>query len=174
MEEIEVKILKLLSEEYKLETLPVIIVYTNAVFEEEIEKSKYYIKNNLGLNNEFIDILSLEKKIKINSEEKNIKAKNLDLLREKSIELAKNAVKSSIYTGLIAQIKENIKNQINHLTIKNQKEINEEIKQFMKDMNEKSKINDLYSKTKNIVLMLCINIFFLILNQKLKIMEKKI
>ena len=152
LEESEVKILKLLSEEYKLETLPVIIVYTNAVFDEEIEKAKNYIKNTLGLNNEFIDILSLEKKIKINSEEKIIKAKNLDLLREKSIELAKKAVKSSIYTGLIKQIKENIKNQINHLTIKIQKEINEEIKQFMKDINDNSKINDLYSKTKNIIL----------------------
>ena len=46
LEETEVKLLQNLSKQYTLETLPVIVVYTNAVFNEEIESVENMLKKN--------------------------------------------------------------------------------------------------------------------------------
>ena len=172
LEDSEVKILKLLSQQYSLDTLPVIIVYTNAVFEEEIENAKKYIKETLKLDNEFIDVLSLEKKIKINSQETIIKAKNLDLLREKSVELSKLAVKSSIYDGLVEEVKTIIQEKINILTEALKNQINEEVKEYIKKMDENTKIEEFYQKTKYIILNVLYKYFLLNPNENIKIDEK--
>lgn len=147
LENSEVSLLKELSEQYSLETLPVIIVYTNSVFEEEIEKAKKYVKEELKLNNEFIDVLALEKK----AEGKIFKPRNLDCLREKSIELAKSAIKSSVYEVLIKEIKERIQLTIKSLTTELKENINKEAKNYIEKMNENFKIEELYEKTKNII-----------------------
>ena len=147
LEKSEVNLLKELSKQYSLETLPVIIVYTNAVFEEEIEKAKKYVKEELKLDNEFIDVLALEKK----AEDKIFEPKNLDYLREKSIELAKSAIKSSVYDGLIEEIKERIQFTIKGFTTELKENINKEAKNYIEKMNENFKIEELYEKTKNII-----------------------
>ena len=147
LENSEISLLKELSEQYSLETLPVIIVYTNSVFEEEIEKAKKYVKEELKLNNEFIDVLALEKK----AEGKIFKPRNLDCLREKSIELAKSAIKSSVYEVLIKEIKERIQLTIKSLTTELKENINKEAKNYIEKMNENFKIEELYEKTKNII-----------------------
>ena len=148
LEETEVKLLQDLSKQYTLETLPVIVVYTNAVFKDEIEKAKNYVKEELKLDNEFIDVLALEKKI----DDKVIKAKNLDILREKSIILAKSAVKSSIFEGLIADISDKIKLIINNMTTELKLKIKNEANSYIENMDEKSNIMDLKEKTKTIIL----------------------
>ena len=147
LENSEISLLKELSEQYSLETLPVIIVYTNSIFEEEIEKAKKYVKEELKLDNEFIDVLALEKKAK----DKIFEPKNLDYLREKSIELAKSAIKSSVYDGLIEEIKERIQLTIKSLTTELKENINKEAKNYIEKMNENFKIEELYEKTKNII-----------------------
>ena len=148
LEETEVKLLQNLSKQYTLETLPVIVVYTNAVFNVEIENARKYVKEELKLDNEFIDVLALEKKI----DDKVIKAKNLDILREKSIILAKSAVKSSIFEGLIADISDKIKLIINNMTTELKLKIKNEANSYIENMDEKSNIMDLKEKTKTIIL----------------------
>lgn len=144
-EESEVQLLQNLSKQYTLETLPIIVVYTNAVFNEEIEKARKFIKEELKLDNEFIDVLALEKKV----DNKIIKAKNLDILREKSIVLAKSAVKSSIFEGLIDDISDKIDIIIKNMTEELKVKINTEAKNYIENMDEKSDILDLRKKTKN-------------------------
>ena len=148
LEETEVKLLQNLSKQYTLETLPVIVVYTNAVFNEEIESARKYVKEELKLDNEFIDVLALEKKI----DDKVIKVKNLDILRERSIILAKSAVKSSIFEGLIADTSDKIKQMINNMTAELKLKINSQAKNYIENMDENSDILDLKEKTKTIVL----------------------
>ena len=148
LEESEIQLLQNLSKQYTLETLPVIIVYTNAVFQEEIEKAKTFVKKKLNLNNEFIDVLALEKKI----DNKIIKAKNIDILREKSIVLAKSAVKSSIFEGLIDDISDKIDLIITNMTAELKVKIKAEAKNYIENMDEKSSILDLREKTKTIIL----------------------
>ena len=148
LEETEVKLLQNLSKQYTLETLPVIVVYTNAVFDEEIKSARKYIKEELKLDNEFIDVLALEKKI----ESKVIKAKNLDILREKSIILAKSAVKSSIFEGLIIDTSDKIKQIINSMTAELKLKIKSEAKIYIGNMDENSGIMNLKEKTKTVII----------------------
>ena len=147
-EESEVQLLKNLSKQYTLETLPVIVVYTNAVFNKEIEEARNFVKKELKLDNEFIDVLALEKEF----DNKIIKAKNLDILREKSIALAKSAVKSSIFEGLIDDISDKISLLINNMTVELKMKIKAEAKSYIENMDEKSDILELREKTKTIIL----------------------
>jgi hypothetical protein len=92
-------------------------------FEKEIESAKKYIKEDLKLENEFIDVLALEKEFK----GEKIKARNLDKLIEKSIELAKSAIKSSIYEGFIKEISKKIYDVINELIKELKTKINSQV-----------------------------------------------
>jgi len=172
LEESEVNLLKELSQQYTLETLPVIIVYTNAVFKEEIENAKKYIKEDLKLENEFIDVLAKEKKINTkDKKEEIIEAKNLDKLREKSVELAKSAVKSSIFEGLREEIKEKIQENINILISELKKKIDIEKKKYIEEMDENTKIVDLYKEMKNVILHVLYKYFFLTPNNDINFEE---
>jgi len=138
LEECEIEILKKLSEQYSLEELPVIIVYTKAIDKEEIEQAKKYI-NDIGLNNTFIEVLAKEKKIIFDNNETKIKQPyNLDILRNKSIELAKNAVKSSIYQCLIEEINIDIKTKIDDLMVHLKENIKKEINNYLEKIDEMS------------------------------------
>ena len=61
LEENEINVLKKLNDLYSLKTLPNIIVYTNAIVEDEVKQAERYIKK-LNLENYFIPVLSKEKK----------------------------------------------------------------------------------------------------------------
>ena len=172
LEESEVNLLKELSQQYTLETLPVIIVYTNAVFKEEIENAKKYIKEDLKLENEFIDVLAKEKKINTkDNKEEIIEAKNLDKLREKSIELAKSAVKSSIFEVMIEEIRTKIQENINILISELKKKIDIEIKKYIEKMDETTKLVDLYKEMKNVILHVLYKYFFLTPNNDINFEE---
>ena len=62
LEKVEINLLRKLSEQYTLDKLPVIIVYTNAISPDDIENAKEYIKSE-NINNDFIDILAVGKKM---------------------------------------------------------------------------------------------------------------
>ena len=161
LENDEVNLLTSLSKQYSLEKLPVIIVYTNAVFDEEIKNARKYIKEDLKLENEFIDVLALKKKIKIGSEDKIIEPRNLDKLREQSIEFAKSAVKSSVFEGIREEIKDKIQDNIKGITKELKNKFNEEIEKYIKTMEEDTEIKELYKETKNIILNVLYKYFLL-------------
>ena len=94
-----------MTQTYTSETLPVIIVYTNAIDTNQIEEAKKYVLNQLKCKNEFVDVLSKEKEI-VNGVK--IPQRNLDRLREVTIKSAQTAINSSCYEGLIEDIKSRI------------------------------------------------------------------
>ena len=49
LEESEKKLFEKLSQEYSLKTIPIIIVYTNAISDEDIQKAKDYVLNDLNV-----------------------------------------------------------------------------------------------------------------------------
>ena len=102
LEPSEIEILQKLSKQYKSEVLPVIIVYTNAVYPDDTREAINYIKNALKLDNEFIDVLAKRRELRGQSA---VEPFNLDKLRERSIELAMSAINSSCYEGLSEEIK---------------------------------------------------------------------
>ena len=148
LEESEMELFKKLSEQYSLDNIPVIIVYTNAVFEKEIKSAEKYIKEELKLENEFIDVLALEKEY--NGEK--IPERNLDKLIEKSIELAKKAIKSSIYEGFIKEIYEKINEVINDIMKELKSRINSKVKKYFEEKGENILLIDFYNNTKCIIL----------------------
>ena len=147
-EQSEIELFKKISEQYSLNNIPVIIVYTNAIFPKEIESAKKYIKEELKLENEFIDVLALEKEL----DGKIIKDRNLDILIQKSVELAKSAIKSSIYEGLIKEIKNKINGNINLIMLELKNKINSEVKIYMEKKGENISLRDFHDSTKNIIL----------------------
>ena len=160
----ELDLLKKLSEQYKLDTLPIIIVYTNSAFRKEAEQARQYVKDTVKLENEFIDVLAKEKEI----DDKNIiKSKNLDILIEKSIGLAKSAVKSALVEGLIGEVKEKIKFSIDSLTSEIKEEINGQVINFIEKIDKEAEIMDFQDKIKNIILNVLYRYFVLTPDNKI-------
>ena len=104
-EDIEEKTLNKLASIYDDSKLPIIVVYTQAIIPQYYNAIRNdIIKNNKNL--EFIPVVA--KSIKL-LEGKIIKPYNLDKLLFASLEKAKNAVSSSVYSA----IKKMVKNEIN-------------------------------------------------------------
>ena len=161
LEESEINVLKELNKAY-YEKLPIIIVYTYAIEEEKIKEAEKYIQDMHINNFEFIPVLAKETEIQKNK----IKPFNLDELQEKSIKLAKSAVNSSCFQGLIEDIKNKIKSRINELVNKIKININQEITKNKEEINEESDIESLYKICVSIIS----NIFykFILLNENIK------
>ena len=155
LEESEIKVLETLSSQYTLESLPVIIVYTNAIDDNEIELARNYVKEELHRDNEFIPILAQERIIRNTK----VAPFGLDKLIEKSIGLAKGAVKSSCFEGLKEEIKATISAEINQLTEKIKKNIDEEITNIISDMD--NDLKKLYKNNFNIILSVYYKYIFL-------------
>lgn len=60
LEETEIEILRKLNFQYSFEIFPVIIVNTNVIDKIQVEQAK---KMKLGIKNDFVEVLSLEKQI---------------------------------------------------------------------------------------------------------------
>ena len=158
LEKSEIDLLNELTKVYTSETLPVIIVYTNAIDPTQIENAKNYVLNQLKIKNNFIDVLSKEREIVTGIK---IPQRNIDKLREETIKSAKTAINSSCYEGLIEDIKSKIKSLVDELSEKLNNKIKNEIKFKISKMDEKSNIEDLYKENENMIL----NIFFKYVHQ---------
>ena len=171
LEDSEIEILRKLSAQYSLETLPVIVVYTNAIDPIQVNEAKKYISCKLGIRNDFVEVLAAEKQIKLGTQIMKIPPYNLDKLKEISIKLAMSAVNSSCYEGLIKEIRGIIQETINNLSEELKLKINCDVKTIISKMNEKSKFEDLYKESINIIL----DIFykFIFLNPDIKIADYK-
>ena len=149
---------KKLSKQYTLDTIPIIIVYTNAIDEEQTKKAKEYINNELKLDNDFIEILAQEKKIKNDTV---VLPFNLDELKNISIKRAKEAIESSCYEGLLNEVKKTIKNVIGNLMNKLKEKINVEAEEIISEMTKESKIEDLDKETTSIIMNIFYHYYFL-------------
>ena len=158
LEENEIMLFKELSKQYSLDTIPIIIVYTNAIDEEQTKKAKEYIKNELKLDNDFIEILAQEKKIKNDTV---IPPFNLEELKNISIKRAKEAIQSSCYEGLLNDVKKSIKNSIGNLMNNLKEKINVEAEEIISEMTTGSKIEDLDKETTFIIMNIFYHYYFL-------------
>lgn len=155
-EEVEINLLKKLSQQYTLDKLPVIIVYTNAISPDDVEKAKEYIKSQ-NLKNDFIDILAVEKKMYSGEP---VRAHGLDKLIELSIKSAMSAVNSSCYEGLLRELGKNVEEELNILMNKIKEKVNKEIEDMVLEMDKESNIEDLKLKLIKIFLIFFIILFF--------------
>ena len=167
LEDSEVNVLKILSEQYKLDKLPVIIVYTNAYIEQERIWAEEYVKNALHLTNNFIPVLSQD----ITIDKRKIHQFGLDILIDTSIKLAKQAVKSSCYEGLKKEIKDNINEEINKLTEAIKKNIDNEIKKINNNIDNINNFEDFYKD--NLKLILNVYYKYIFLNSEINIENSK-
>ena len=166
LENVEINLLKKLSQQYTLDKLPVIIVYTNAISPDDVEKAKEYIKNE-NLNNDFIDILFLEKKM---FSGESVKPHGLDKLIELSIKSAMSAVNSSCYEGLLRELKKNVEETLDSLMNIIKEKINIEIEDMISKINEQCNIEDLNLKLTKIFI--DIFYYFIFLNPNIEVEEK--
>ena len=158
LEDSEIQVLKQLSEQYTLDNLPVIIVYTKAINAGEIEKAKKWIKEELNLSNEFIEVVAEPIIININKDE--IKSFNLDKLIDESIKYAKQSIKSSSFQGLIGEIQENITIKLKEIIDQIKKKI-ESDKQIILQNLEINNINDFKENTYSLLLKVLYKYFLL-------------
>ena len=167
LEDSEIDVLDQLSKQYSLKTLPVIIVYTNAIDPKQSKEAEDYIKNIIKKDNYFIPVLSKDRLVGSGTNLINIKAYNLDKLKEISIQLAKGAVESSCYQGLIEDIKKKIKEEINNLTKIVKDKIKKDVEKIKSKMDLNNKMEDLYNNIINIIL----NIYnkYIFLNSEIEI-----
>ena len=160
LEDTEVQILKKLSEQYTLETLPIIIVYTNAIDPDQVNSAKKYINDELKLKNEFIDILALEKNINIGKQIIKVLPFNLDKLKEISIKSAMSAINSSCYEGLLEDIKIKIKEKIDDLSEKLKISVNSQ-KREIAEISKNCNLEEFVNKNTHYFLKLFYKYFFL-------------
>lgn len=158
LEKSEIELLNKLTKVYTSENLPIIIVYTNAIDPSQIEEANNYVLNQLKIKNDFVDVLSKEREIISGIK---IPQRNIDKLRELTIKLAKTAINSSCYEGLIEDIKSKIKSLVEELSEKLDSKIKNEIKFKISKMDENNDIEDLYKENENMIL----NLFYKYVHQ---------
>ena len=166
LENVEINLSKKLSQHNFLDKLPVIIVYTNAISPEDVEKAKEYIKSE-NINNDFIDILAVEKTM-FSGEP--VKPHGLDKLIELSIKSAMSAVNSSCYEGLLRELKKNVEERLDSLMNQIKEKINIEIEDIISKMDEKFDIEDLNLKLTKIFI--DIFYYFIFLTPNIEVEEK--
>ena len=157
----EVEILKLLSQQYTSDTLPVIIVLTRAISQPDIKNAKNYIHNDLKLDNEFIDILSEADEIESNGQMLILPPKNLDKLIEISLAKSMKSFNSACFEGKLNEIKRKIQKKFEDLMNKLKIMLESKAKESLSKLNEKSDITNFYDEIKNIIFRIISCFFFL-------------
>ena len=135
-----IKLLKI----YNDNSLPIILVYTKAFYEDEsIENMNEIIniiKENVDVNKinvNYIRILSKDKEFNYNNEKIVVKKFGINNLIKLSFNKINNAVKSSIFFSVKELIKNNFINEINNIKI----ECKNEIKNYVENISFNQKIN---------------------------------
>ena len=157
----EIKVLEKMSKIYTMDKLPVIIVYTYAITDGNIEKVKNYINNELKLNNDFIDILAQEDYISINNQTITIHPKNLDKLLEISLEKSMQSINSACFEGKLSEIKSKIQEKFVDLMNKLKKKLEIKVENSLYELNEKSDIKKFFEVAKKMIFEIITGFFFL-------------
>lgn len=137
-EDCERDLLKKLLNQYEDQSLPIIIVLTQAIDDEKNEKMKEMIQKeckDIGRNLEFVITLARDVTTKINGQQFIIPAKGLNELIDLTKKHIGNAVKSSYYESY----KLMIRNEIEEVFIK---ELKNKKKSFLKNIEAINEIKD--------------------------------
>ena len=111
LEPIERDTLGELSKIYQSNSIPIIIVYTQALSKQKIEAMKNFIHDNFNFSHDFIPVLALQEIIIDNLPP--INPYGIDKLKEISVLRAKEAVKSSCYEFNVQKTKREVQEIIN-------------------------------------------------------------
>ena len=152
LEQNEINTLKELSRIYKSNSIPIIVVYTQALSKQKISEMEKFIKSNF--THDFVPVLAIEEVI---SEDIIIKPYGIDKLKEISISRAKEAVKSSCYEYNILNTKKKIQKILNNLKKSLNLILNNNISEKLKIMNEGKSLEEMYDDLKNLLIFLFSN-----------------
>ena len=144
-EDVEEEILFKLSAIYDDSTLPIMVVYTQAMVPEyydAIEKEIHKIKKDF----EYIPVVAKEIKI---SDDQYVKSKNVDTLLLKSLEKSKNAVYSSVFSSLKIKMLNETEQNIDETHLKSMKNL-EKFTHFNGNISEMPEF-DVNKEFKNII-----------------------
>ena len=138
-EDIEAECLVKLSKLYNNDNLPIIVVYTKAIETDQYNKIGEIVYN---LRKDYGYIPVIAKAIK--TDEGTFKQRNLEELKNMSIERAKNAIQSACFSslkkniqkGIIDEIKQNTSALKNLISTEKEKLINLDEKTSIQEMNE--------------------------------------
>ena len=135
-EDIEEETLKVLSSIYDDAKLPIIVVYTQAIIPAYYNGIKKEIEK-INKNFEYIPVIAKE----IKSDNSSFKQKNIDLLVSKSLDKAKNAVYSSVFSSLRKKVKNDTNFEIEQSLTIIKNNLNEYISS-MKESNSNKAFNE--------------------------------
>ena len=141
LEDIEIETLNKLASIYKTNSIPIIMVYTQALSNSKIEKMKSFIHENCTFNFDFVPVLAKPEIINTIT----IPSSGIKELTEISFLRAKEAVKTSFFESLYLQTKQIVEEQL--VKIKKQFDlfINNNLKNkinIMKDGKSNEEISD--------------------------------
>ena len=157
LEDIEINTLKKLANVYKSKNIPIIMVYTQALSEENQKLMENLIKENCNFQFDFIAVLA--KKERIGGFE--INPFGIDKLIEISILRAKEAVKTTLIENCIFQGKKSIKDNLKIINTDINSFIEKELKNKLKIMNAGKSTDEISDDLKNLLFSLICNNFYL-------------
>ena len=157
----EIEVLEKMSKQYTSDKLPVIIVYTRALSKKDIDNARNYVRNELKLNNEFVDIISEEDEIEIEGKPSKVPSKNLDLLVEKTLEKSMKSLNSACFEGKVNEIKSKITIIFDKLIKELNTKLMDKAKNSLSKLNEKSDIQNFYDEAKHMIFRIISSFFFL-------------
>ena len=148
LEDIEINTLRKLSDIYKSNSIPIILVYTQALSKEKCISMKNFIQSTYNSNFEFIPVLA---KPEIIDENYIIPIKGIDVLKEKSFLKATEAVKTSIFEHFSLQAKQEIDNHLVKLNNQLDLFIDSKIKLKLDIMNDNKNNKEICDDLKNLL-----------------------
>ena len=159
LENVEFEILKKLSEEYTLNKLPIVIVYTKAVFPDNVKKAKKFLEEN-NIRNDFVEVLAFDTEIGQGDSTNIVSAFGVDKLIELSIKRAKEAVDSSCYEALLRNLNKNVELIFKKLVEILKDKFNQRIEDIISETEKEINIENLETKLTEIIIEL-FSYFFL-------------
>ena len=151
LENVEFEIFKKLSEEYTLNKLPIVIVYTKAVFPDNVKKAKKFLEKN-NIKNDFVEVLAFDTEIGQGDSTNIVPAFGVDNLIELSIKRAKEAVDSSCYEALLRNLNNNMKLIFKKLVEILKDKLNQRIEDIISEMEKEINIENLETKLTEIII----------------------
>ena len=154
----EEKLLAKLSQEYSRDTLPIILVGTQANSKSKVESFReFFNKKKFNINFDFIPIMA--KKLD------NVEAYGLDKLQQISIAKSKMAIKSKCHQGILQDVKDFFLNTLETKSNELLQIIGENKEKCLKELSNGLKIDDLKVQI--------IDIFIIIFNGFNNLLEEK-
>ena len=157
LEDIEMDTLNELRKIYQSNSIPIIIVYTRAVNDEDVESMKKFIKDNYKSKDDFVPVLARKEVIKGRYV---IEPFGIDELKNISVLRAKKAVNTTFYEDYINQIKSKVKNKLDRLEMKLNSYIRKTVENKLKIMEVGKSNEEIYEDLKNLLFNLLSNYIY--------------